>query len=87
MNSKRNSLLKKEWKTFCKLFVSNIFSNLKSFVSNRIFNFKVHKVESSKCLHYLANKHRLSPHLDKIVPPPSMKSMVVEEFLGYSKNL
>ena len=79
--------MKKKLPNFLEIFVSNIFSNLESFISNIIFNFKVHKVESSKCLHYLPNKHRLSPHLDKVVPLISMKSMVVEESLGYFENL
>ena len=68
MNSKLNSLLEKKCQIFWKFFVSNIFSNLKSFKSNIIFNFKVYDVQSSKCLQYLPNKHRLAPHLHKVVP-------------------
>ena len=86
MNSKLNSLSRKKLPSFWKFFVSNIFSNLKSFISNSIFNFKVHKDETFKCLHCLPNKHRLSPHLDKVVPLISMKSMVVQESSGYFEN-
>ena len=78
MNSQLNSLPEKKYQIFWKFFISNIFSTLKSFISNIIFDFKVYEVQSSKCLRYLPNKHRLAPHLYKGVPLISMKSMALK---------